>query len=436
MRVLIVDPYGEQLDYACRCMRDGHEVKMFIKDGEKEKWIGRGLVDRVTDYRPWMRWANLVVVADNLLYLRDMEMWRREGCKIVGATVEAAAWELDRETGMKVMKAAGIPVPPYRMFDDYDRAISYVKSKGTRFVSKPCGDADKALSYVSKDAADLVYMLERWKRSGKLKGAFILQEFIPGIEMAVGGWFGPGGFNAGWCENWECKKLFPGELGPATGEMGTVLRVVRRSKLADLVLKPLEAALAKVGYVGYVDVNCIIDAKGRPCPLEFTMRFGYPLWNIQQALHQGDHAQWLLDLAEGRDADNWLMDQIAVGVVMAIPDFPYSHMTRKEVVGVPLYGLESALVPSVHPCQMMLGESPVFANGKVIKQPTMQTAGDYVLVASGVSSKVSSSRRRALAVLKKLSMPASPFWRNDIGIRLKKEIPELQRMGFCQGMTF
>ncbi len=40
-------------------------------------------------------------------------------------------------------------------------------------------------------------------------------------------------------------------------------------------------ALAREGYVGYIDVNCIVNANG-VYPLEFTARFGYPTISIQQ----------------------------------------------------------------------------------------------------------------------------------------------------------
>ena len=99
-----------------------------------------------------------------------------------------------------------------------DQAIAYVKKQDRPFVSKPSGDADKALSYVAKSPADLVYMLERWKKSSKLKPPFILQEKVDGIEMAVGGWFGPHGFNRGWCENFEFKKLMADDYGRGRAE--------------------------------------------------------------------------------------------------------------------------------------------------------------------------------------------------------------------------
>jgi len=439
VKILIVDNWGGDgvLDWALRCMDDGHTVKWFYRRQEgKNDFFGKGLVDRVTDWREWARWADLIFCTDNTRYVQQLDAYRKEGSRIIGPTPEAAAWELDRKLGQDVLKKAGVDVPPFREFSDYDQAIAYVKKDGGRFVSKPCGDEDdKSLSYVAKSPADMVFMLERWKKVGKLKSSFLLQRFIGGTEMAVGGWFGPGGFNAGWCENFEFKKLMAGDTGPATGEMGTVVRCVRRSKLANMVLKPLEDALDRLGYCGYVDVNCIIDDEGTPWPLEFTMRPGWPTFNIQQALHTGDHAEWLLNLAEGKDSRNWTMDLVAVGAVMAIPDFPYSHITRKEVVGIPVYGAQSAGA-HVHPCGMMMGDAPHDVNGKVVTMPCWLTAGDYVLVTSGTGETVSQAARAAYRTMAKLKAPASPFWRPDIGSRLKKQLPLIQAHGFAAGLDY
>jgi phosphoribosylamine--glycine ligase len=65
------------------------------------------------------------------------------------------------------MKKAGLSVIPSFEFHDYTEAIDFVKANPKRYVSKPSGDADKALSYVSKSPADMVFMLQRWKETGK-----------------------------------------------------------------------------------------------------------------------------------------------------------------------------------------------------------------------------------------------------------------------------
>jgi len=438
LRILIVDRGAYALDWALRCVADGHKVKWFRKNDERTWNIGRGMVDIVDDWRDWARWADLIFLPDNTLYLYEVDNWRRTfGTPVIGPTLASAALELDRDAGMKLLKRHGVAVPPFRTFTRYDDAIAFVKREGRRFVSKPCGDEpDKSLSYVSKSAADMVYMLERWKKAQRHKGAFIMQEFVGGTEMAVGGWFGPGGFQDGWCENWEFKKLMPGDLGVATGEQGTVLRQVDSSLLADKVLAPLEEGLHRLGHTGYVDVNCIIDDEGTPWPLEWTMRPGWPLFNIQQALIEGDHAEWLGALADGSASKPWLKNKPAVGVVLSIPDYPYSKFTRKSVTGIPIYGLTSRNLPHIHPCEIMLGEAPMDVDGKVVHGPCWVTAGDYVLVASGVGDSVTSARNKVYRTLKQIEIPNSPMYRTDIGNRLSKQLPLIQPQGYAEGLTF
>ena len=236
MRLLIIDNQGVALEFAIRCKAAGHDVRLFIPQNEKTKHIGRGLVSIVDDLDRWLFWPDVIFATDNTKYLRHIERARQYGIACLAPTEESAEWELNRSKGQEVLRRAGIPVPAYVEFSDYDKALNYVKKRMDRFVSKPSNDDDKSLSYVAKSPEDMVYMLERWKKAGKIKTSFMLQEFVPGIEMAVGGFFGPHGWNAGWCENFEFKKLCVGNLGVATGEQGTVLRFVEKSKLAKKVL--------------------------------------------------------------------------------------------------------------------------------------------------------------------------------------------------------
>lgn len=440
MRLLIVDPPGHGLDFAIRCVDTGHEVKLAIRDDERTKDIGRGFVEVVRDHKAWLRWANLVVCTDNSLYLRDLDSYREEGGVILGPSVKAAQWELDRKLGQDVFRKAGIDTATSHEFHSYDDALKFVKKTMGRYVSKPCDDAnaDKALSYCSSGPDDMTYMLERWKRSDKLKGSFILQEFVSGIEMSAAGWFGPHGWNTGFEEAFEFKKLMNGECGPATGEQGTVMRYVRTSKLASKVLLPLTRQLEKLGYIGDVAVNCIIDDKGQPWPLEFTMRLGWPAFQLQCALLKGDPVEWMMDLAMGRDGRPFFLDKLAIGVILSVPDYPYSRITRKEVTGIPLFDIPPRVRQHIHPCEMMAGEAYQEAAGQLVKAPCMMTAGDYVLCMTATDSTVQDCRRkvyRRLEAVKK-RMPGSPMYRTDIGMRLAKQLPELHRLGYAKGLMF
>lgn len=442
MRLLIVDPPGHGLDFAIRAADAGHQVKLAIREDERTKDIGKGLVEVVRDHKQWFRWSDLILCTDNSLYLRDLDSYRKEGGLIVAPSQEAAQWELNRQLGQDVFRKAGINTAVSREFHSYDDAASFVKKTMGRYVSKPSDDAnaDKALSYCSSGPDDMLYMLDRWKRSDKLKGSFLLQEFISGIEMSAAGWFGPHGFNSGFEEAWEFKKLMNGECGPATGEQGTVMRYVRNSKLARKVLIPLAPQLKKLGYVGDVAVNCIIDEKGEPWPLEFTMRLGWPAFQLQCALLRDDQdpVEWLYLLAKGRDAHPFILDRLCIGVILSVPDYPYSRVTRKEVTGIPLFHIPPQTRRHIHPCEMMAGETLCQVEHSLVKLPCMMTAGDYVLCMTAVSTTVQQVRRqvyRRLEAIKK-RMPGSPMYRTDIGMRLREQLPKLQAQGYASHMIY
>lgn len=192
MRILIIDPQAASLDWTMRCIADGHQVKWCVKSDDKVAKVGKGIVERIDNLYDWMKWPDLVFFCDNTYQMQYAEAFRTRGVAVVGATKESTEWELDRDVGMKIFKQAGIEVPPTKEFNDYDKAIAFVEKTMVRYVSKPSDSPDKALSYCAKSPADMVYMLERWKRLNKLKNPFILQRFTTGVEMAVGGWFWAG----------------------------------------------------------------------------------------------------------------------------------------------------------------------------------------------------------------------------------------------------
>ena len=434
MKILLIDPAGALVDFGLRCILEGHEVKQWIRkhNGEPSK-IARGLIERVNFWQPHMKWADITVLSDNAYEMRELEKYNEDGYPIFGTNMMGAKLELDRDYGMDVMKRAGLNVMPSHEFHNYNEAIDFVKANPKRYVSKPSGDADKALSYVASSAADMVFMLDRWKSNGKNKLDFILQEFVPGIEVAVGGWMGPNGFSQHITENLEHKKLMPSNYGCNTGEQGTVVRYVKESKLFNDTLKKFEDYLAYIGHTGYVDLAFIVDKDGEPRPLEWTTRPGWPLFNIQMSLHKGSPVQWMCDLLEGKDTLK-VKDQTCTGVVIPIGDYPKSKTTGRDHSGFPIYGMNGS--EHLHLCEVMVGKAPHMMDGDVREIECLVTAGDYVAVACGLGETVSDACAEAYDLVKSIDIPESINVRDDIGERCEKEFPILQGYGYFKGWKY
>ena len=80
MKILLVDPAGALVDFGLRCLLEGHEVKQWIRvvNGHHSKFA-RGLIERVSDWRPQMKWADLIVLSDNAYEMRDLEKYNDDG---------------------------------------------------------------------------------------------------------------------------------------------------------------------------------------------------------------------------------------------------------------------------------------------------------------------------------------------------------------------
>ena len=441
-RLLIIDGGGFCLDLAMRAQLAGWDVRWW--DHLEPRLCGAGMVEKIKDFNTiwtkWMDWADLIYLPYNDLYLEQLEPYRLKGYPILAPSPEAASWETNRIVGQQVMAKAGLKTIPTKHFTDHEAAIAFVKKNPTYLVSKPSGDVsnDKAMSYVASDPADLVYMLAKWKKNPKYvreakSSGFILQEKKHGIEMAVGGWFGPGGWSKWFYENWEYKKLMNGDLGVATGEMGTLSRMVRKSKLAEQVLLPMTKQLEKIGYVGYIDNNCMID-KEAPWPMEFTMRDGWPTrHNIMRHVKNDDPIQWMLDLVNGKDTMECIDGEVCVSVQIALPDFPYSHVTNKNLCGFPIRGADD--LDHIHLMHAMMGVTPTMVGDKVIDMPGLVTCGDEPVCVTGTGETISAARRSCYAAVNKVKIPNSAFHRTDIGAgRMVKQLPELHRLGYAKGL--
>jgi phosphoribosylamine-glycine ligase len=155
------------------------------------------------------------------------------------------------------------------------------------------------------------------------------------------------------------------------------------------------------------------------------------LFQIQQVLHP-DVCEWMLDAVEGRDTFQ-PTPGIACGVVCAIPEYPYQSAPSDETCGFPIFGINKENRYNFHPCEMMLGDG-IGENGE--PEQMLVTAGCYACVVTGTGPTVSYAKKAAYGTLKELEIPNSPMVRDDIGDRLEKQLPVLQKYGYCTSWVF
>ena len=439
LRILLIDTDGVGLAFAWRCQLHGHKVRWFVKPKPcNNPKVGDGFkgIEKITNWVPSAMWADLIFVTSNDDYLPRLEAFKKRGAKYFGPSVASADLEIKRKSGMALLEKLGIDCPAYKTFKTLADAEQYVWKNEKRFVFKTLGDnEDKALSYCSKSPADMIARLRRWQDL-KLnpKGEVMLQEFIPGNEMGVSRWMGREGWVGPPNQNREHKKVMSGNFGPNCGEQGTTMVYCDQDKLADNILAPLEKPLRELGHLGDLDINCIIDDKGKAWPLEFTSRPGWPAFNLMMAQHKGDPAQWMVDAMAGKDTLK-VSYNMGLCVVVSQPDFPYGNLPKDETTGVPIYGITKDNSKFIQPQGVMIQKMPDMDGDKIVERDIWVTTGDYIAVVVALGPTVKIASKRCYATVDEIHV-ANMGIRDDIGEGMEKMLPEIQKFGYAKNVRY
>ena len=318
-------------DLAWQVSREGHDVRYYI-EAESDREIADGFVPKTDDWRSELDWAD-VIIFDDIWVGNEVgtgalaQDLRAEGYAVVGGTPNTDRLEEDRGYAMEIFDRHGVEVLPHREFENFDAGIRHVEANPAPYVIKPLGEVQnvKRLLYVGRDedGGDVIDVLRAYKKAWghRMKG-FQLQRRVEGVEIAICGFFNGASFVEPINFNFEHKKLFPGNIGPSTGEMGTAMFWAGRNRLFVETLGRLEGWLAEEGYVGSIDVNCIVNATGI-YPLEFTPRFGYPTIALQEESFESPTGEFFYDLAHGNDPELAVHDGYQIAVRVVLPPFPF-----------------------------------------------------------------------------------------------------------------
>jgi phosphoribosylamine-glycine ligase len=223
-KFLFVSIAGLIGDIAWQIFKEGHEVRYYIH-AEKEKDICDGFVPKTDNWEQEVDWADIIIFDDTLGQGEKAQALRLKGKPVVGGTPYTDKLEDDRSFGQRELKKAGIPIIQYGEFESFDAGIQYIQENPARYVLKPSGEAQNVKRHLfvgdEEDGSDVIRMLEAYKRAlaDEIK-VFQLQKKINGVEVAIGAFFNGHRFIYPINLNFEHKKLFPGNIGPSTGEMG------------------------------------------------------------------------------------------------------------------------------------------------------------------------------------------------------------------------
>jgi len=422
LKFLFVTREALSVDLAWQLKKEGHEVNFFVQDAS-EKDVGDGFVPKVDQWELYKDWAE-VILFDDIGFAATAERLRAEGKFVVGCSTYTDKLEDDREFGQEELRKAGVPILPSWNFTSFDEAIAFIRQYPDRYVIKPSGKAqnEKELLFVGQedDGKDVVTVLEHYKKkwASKIK-VFLLQKYAQGVEVAVGAFFNGSDFVEPININFEHKRLFPNDIGPSTGEMGTSVYWCKPNQIFDLTLGRMREQLKASKYVGYIDINCIANGKGI-WPLEWTSRFGYPTISIHMEGVLSEWGTFLSDIAHGKSTQLKCKRGYQVGVVIAVPPFPFEDEKafRKYSEDATIL-FKKPNLNGIHIGEVKLEEGDWKLAGR----------SGYSLVVTGSGMTMQEAIAQAYQSVRNVMLP-NMFYRDDIGRRWSRDSDMLFAWGY------
>ena len=436
MRILFVTDDFSGASLCTRLAQEGNEIRAHVGNPAHIQTLD-GWIEKVPTLETGLEWVGKdgLIVCDDNGFGTLQDRLRADGFSVVGGSAGGDHLEDDREHAQTVFAAHGLKTIPTHTFDSAAKAAEFVEHNGGEWVVKRNGHADKTSCYVGRlpDGRDVIDLLQNAaRRDGVRPIRYVLQKRITGIEIGVARYFNGSDWVGPIELNIEHKKLFPGDLGPKTAEMGTLLWYTgeESNRLFREALEPLAPHLRDTGFRGDIDINCIVNEDGA-WPLEATTRFGYPAVQAQMALHETPWGEFLKVVADGKPGHLSWRKGYAVVVLVAVPPFPYCSNgcdCAIDPTGLTIHFREPPQLEDwlhLHFEGVRKALAPDGAERHVISDHT-----GYVMHVTGHGDTVDTARGAALRRIDNIVIPRM-YYRGDIANRfLRTDSHELSTHGW------
>jgi phosphoribosylamine--glycine ligase len=325
---------GDADALALRVQDEGNEVYLYhFKPFARKRQLYEGLVPQPNTLKAALNWNPDVVIFDQVGEGAIADKIRDAGFAVWGGSAIMDKMENDRAFGLKLMKQAGIKIPPTQVFRTAEEAIPLIHESSQRWVLKPLARAATASTYVPRSPDDLVHFLEKWSTTDEAKQPFLLQKHVDGIELSTEVWVDHGEII--WPANGtiEEKKYGVGGLGPNIGCASSTVwgYQVDEPLVVERGIGLLAPWLRKIGYHGVLDLNSIVSPEDHyPYGLEWTARMGYSAIYALVEVTDGEVGRVLYEAAKGTLKRYPIRPGIGYSVRVSIPPYPANELFENE----------------------------------------------------------------------------------------------------------
>ena len=385
-----------------------------MKDDATLVPVGAKDIDGIVNFAKEQKIDFAVVAPDDPLVLGAVDALEAIGVPCFGPKKNAAIIEGSKVFSKNLMKKYGIPTAQYEVFEDMDKALSYLESAPIPTVIKADGLAlgkGVIIAMTRDEAKDAVRSMMENKIFGESGSRVVIEEFLEGPEVSVLS-FTDGTVVVPMISSMDHKRAHDNDEGLNTGGMGTVAPNPYYTKeIADECMEkiflPTINAMKNEGreFRGCLYFGLMITKDG-PKVIEYNCRFGDPETQVVLPLLKSDLFTVMKATSEGRlsETEVKFSEESACCVIVASKGYPVKYES-----GFPI------VLPETD------SKSDIFVAGAKNENGKLLSAGGRVLGVTAVSDTLDHAIEKAYALTEKVEFE-NGFYRKDIGQRALKAL--------------
>ena len=369
-------------------------------------------IDGVVDLAKKLSVDLVVVAPDDPLVAGMVDALNDAGFKTFGPRANAAIIEGSKVFSKELMQKYNIPTAEYKVFDNANDAIEYIKEKNEfPTVIKADGLALGKGVIIPENLDDAVAGVKEIMED-KIFGAsgnnIVVEEFLTGPEVSVLA------FTDGKCvkpmvSSMDHKRALNGDKGLNTGGMGTVspnpyYTEEVAAECMDKIFMPTINAMNQEGrtFKGCLYFGLMITPKG-PKVIEYNCRFGDPETQVVLPRLKTD----IIDIFEAinnetlSELDIEWSEKACACVIMASGGYPKSYKKGVEITGLTLGQLDGVTV---------------YHAGTKIENDKLVTSGGRVLGVTALGDSLADALKKSYEAVENIHFD-NAHYRKDIGKR-------------------
>lgn len=369
-------------------------------------------IDGVVDLAKKLSVDLVVVAPDDPLVAGMVDALNDAGFKTFGPRANAAIIEGSKVFSKELMQKYDIPTAEYKVFDNANDAIEYIKEKNEfPTVIKADGLALGKGVIIPENLDDAVAGVKEIMED-KIFGAsgnnIVVEEFLTGPEVSVLA------FTDGKCvkpmvSSMDHKRALDGDKGLNTGGMGTVspnpyYTEEVAAECMDKIFMPTINAMNQEGrtFKGCLYFGLMITPKG-PKVIEYNCRFGDPETHVVLPRLKTD----IIDIFEAinnetlSELDIEWSEKACACVIMASGGYPKSYKKGVEITGLTLGQLDGVTV---------------YHAGTKIENDKLVTSGGRVLGVTALGDSLADALKKSYEAVENIHFD-NAHYRKDIGKR-------------------